>query len=142
MRALINHADYSVCSLEQENETFHPSLLADPNVFLVEFDPLCLSEVDPEDYPNLFWDEQSNTLYQHPEIASLSTPSGLAKLRQALDGVALIPPESRTEEQNFVVGLAHTFLPSEEVEQKLMDNDIESAEIQRILGALDDASTP
>lgn len=142
MRALINRADHSVCFLEQETDTIHPSLLADTNVFLVEFDSLCLSAVDPEDYPNLFWDEQSNTLYQHPEIASLSTPTGKKRLRESLEGIALIPPESRTGEQNFVVQLAHSFLAPKEVKDVLMDNDLESAEIQRILGALDDASTP
>lgn len=141
IRALINKEDHSLAFLEQENNPIHSSALKEPSLILVEIDQSCLTGIDPEDYPNLFWDSETNMLYIHPEVASLSTPTGRQRLREQLQGTALIPPESRTQEQELVVQLAWSFLPESEVEQILQDDVLEDTEIQAILGALDENTT-
>ena len=137
MRALINKEDNSVAIVET-HEVIIPKAMSDQtNVFLVEFDEACLANIPQEEYLNLFWSSESNTLYLHPEKFSLSTPSGKAKIKELISHISLVPPDNRTESQNHLVAVAYSFLPRNEVDEILNDEDLQDEEIAAILGALD-----
>ena len=137
MRALINREDNSVALVEDNGVVIPKEMSDQPSVFLVEFDETCLANIPREEYLNLFWSPDTNTLYIHPEKFSLSTPSGKAKIKETLQSVALVPVENRTEEQQILIGICYSFLPTNEVDEILKDDALQDEEIAAILGALD-----
>lgn len=138
MRALINREDNSVAFVETSVNLIHPSMHQEPSIFMVEFDGTCLSDVPEEEYLNLFWSPEAEILYIHPETFSLSTPSGKLKMREIIQAIALVPPESRTAAQEQDITMAEFALGIDVVEDILTDGVLEDAEIAAILGALDD----
>ena len=137
MRAMINRDNNSVAFLETSVNLIHPSMFQEPSIFMVEFDGACLSNVPEDEYLNLFWSPETELLYIHPETFSLSTPSGKLKMKEIVQAVALIPPESRTDAQQKDIAMAVHALGAGEVEVILTDGVLEDAEIAAILGALD-----
>jgi len=139
MRALINKEDNSVSIVEDNGVVIPQQMIDEPDVFLVEFDEVCLANIPQEEYLNLFWSPDSNTLYLHPENFSLSTPSGKAKLKELLSHISLVPPDNRTVSQEHLIATAYGFLPRNEVDEILNDDDLQDEEISAILSALDDS---
>lgn len=137
MRAMINRTDNSVAFLEYGDLRIHPAMMTEPSIFLVEFDGQCLGSIPEEEYLNLVWAPDSEILYLHPETRSLSTPSGKQMMRDIVEAIALVPPESRTEAQAVDISMAQMSLGEDEVETILTDGVLEDAEIAAILGALD-----
>ena len=139
MRALINKKDNSLALVEDNGVVIPKEMIDQTDVFLVEFDEACLENIPREEYLNLFWSSESNTLYLHPEKFSLSTPSGKAKIKEALQAVALVPVENRSDDQKRLIQVCYSVLPTNEVDNILNDDNLEDEEISAILGALDDS---
>lgn len=139
MRALINKKDNSLALVEDNGVVIPKEMVDQTDVFLVEFDEACLQNIPREEYLNLFWSSESNTLYLHPEKFSLSTPSGKAKIKELIGHISLVPPDNRTESQNHLVAVAYSFLPRNEVDEILNDEDLQDEEISAILSALNDS---
>ena len=136
MRAMINRDDNSVAFVETGFNPIHPSMFQEPSIFMVEFDGACLSNVPEDEYLNLFWSPETEILYIHPENFSLSTPSGKLKMKEIVQAISLVPPESRTDAQKTDIAVAVYALGADEVEATLTDGVLEDVEIAAILGAL------
>lgn len=137
MRAMVNHADNSIAFMEYGDNRIINAMLKEPSIFLVEFDEACLEGVDPDDYPNLFWDPEES-IFQFGDLLALDTPSGRDLLREDVKRIALVPPDQRVGEMQDIIAQAQEFLPAGELEEMLSDDILTDDEVNEILGYLND----
>ena len=94
-------------------------------------------DVDPDDYPNLFWDPEES-IFQFGDLLALDTPSGRDLLREDIKRIALVPPDQRVGEMQDIIAQAQEFLPAGELEEMLSDDILTDDEVNEILGYLND----
>ena len=138
MRFIFNTTDNSIC----QGDCFgglDEAILAEaenPNndrVFLVELPENCLEGIDEEYWPELFYNPDTNTVYKDPNLINFHTTQGKEYLSAEIKRLALIPPERRGDEFEFIEHYARVYLGNALVDEVLADNILDDDEINDML---------
>lgn len=137
MIVYINKADYSVACISGRVE---PAMQAMSDVMEVNVPDNCLDGIPEDEWPILEYDSANNTLVKDPNVYRLNSAAGKQKLIDECNRIALIPTNSRTQDDLFIVSLTASYVGNDVVNDILADNVLSDSEISDILSYLNDSA--
>ena len=137
MIVYINKSDNSIACISGQVE---PAMQAMDSVKEVNVPDNCLNGIPEDEWPILEYDSANNTLVKDPNTYRLSSASGKQKLIDECNRIALVPQDSRTDEDKFLVMLTKQYVGATIVDNILADNVLTDSEISDILSYLNDSA--